>query len=383
MPTYDRADMLRERSIPSVLAQTYQNFEIVVVGDAAPDAVGEALASIGDPRIRFVNQTVRGPYSPWAEHAWMAVGTPPYNRAMAEAEGLWLAPLDDDDSFTPDHIERLLADARERRLELVYGLLRCRYPDGSEDFIGEFPPQTEFTELRSSFGLQAAILHTGLRFMQMHLTDPLFGLANDVALSRRMIRAGRARGDDRRGRVGLLPRAGVGTRAPGPDTKDRSAVALSARGPRWQLQRAVWALTPPVPLPLVRRAARRLGLVSPPRARARPRRARARARRVDPGSAPPHWEYVPEGFARPAKGWNVAAISDAYREKWPSYLAAHRGDQAARRRSRDARGEAIGWEDHGAHNTLVSYAYVLALAAGGRDRISVLDWAAGSATTCR
>ncbi len=190
MTTYDRADLLRERSIPSVLAQTHENFEIVVVGDAAPAAVGAALASFGDPRIRFVNSTVRGPYAHTAEHAWMAVGTPPYNRAMAEARGRWLAPLDDDDSFTPEHIEHLLAAARERRLELVYGLLRCRYPDGSEDFIGEFPPATEFTELRSSFGLQAAILHTGLRFMQMHLTDPLFGLANDVALSRRMIRAG-------------------------------------------------------------------------------------------------------------------------------------------------------------------------------------------------
>jgi hypothetical protein len=190
MPTYNRPDMLLERSIPSVLAQTYQNFEIVVVGDASPDAVGEALASIGDPRIRYVNTTVRGPYSHVPEHAWMTVGTPPFNRAMAEARGSWLAPLDDDDSFTPNHVELLLADARERRLELVYGLLRCNYPDGSQDFIGEFPPETEFTELRSSFGFQAALVHTGLRFMQMHLTDPLFGLANDVALSRRMIRAG-------------------------------------------------------------------------------------------------------------------------------------------------------------------------------------------------
>lgn len=190
MPTFDRPDLLLERSIPSVLAQTHQNFEIVVAGDCAPEAVGAALASIGDPRIRYVNSPIRGPYPARPEHAWMVVGTPPYNRAMAEARGRWLAPLDDDDSFTPDHIELLLAAARERRLELVYGRLRCRYPDGSEDFIGEFPPQTEFTELRASFGLQAALVHGGLRFMQMHLTDPLFGLNNDVSLSRRMIRAG-------------------------------------------------------------------------------------------------------------------------------------------------------------------------------------------------
>jgi hypothetical protein len=188
--TYDRAQLLCERSIPSVLEQTYQNFEIVVVGDGAPPGVPEALASLDEPRIRYVDMAVRGPYSDVPEHAWLAVGTPPFNRAIAEARGRWLAPLDDDDSFTPEHIERLLEAARERRLELVYGLLRCNYPDGTQDFIGEFPPRTEFTELRSSFGLQAALLHSGLRFMQMHLTDPLFGLANDVSLSRRMIRAG-------------------------------------------------------------------------------------------------------------------------------------------------------------------------------------------------
>ena len=190
MPTFDRPDMLLQRSIPSVLAQTHENFEIVVVGDAAPDAVGAALGSFGDPRIRYYNSSVRGPYPSRPEHAWMVVGTPPFNRAMAEARGRWLAPLDDDDSFTPEHIERLLAAARERRLELAYGRLRCRYPDGSEDFIGEFPPDSEFSELRASFGLQAALVHGGLRFMQMHLTDPLFGLNNDVSLSRRMIRAG-------------------------------------------------------------------------------------------------------------------------------------------------------------------------------------------------
>jgi hypothetical protein len=190
IPTYNRPRLLCERSIPSVLAQTHQNFEIVVVGDGAPPEVGEALASLEEPRIRYFNQSVRGPYSDVPEHAWLAVGTPPFNSGIGEARGRWLAPLDDDDTFTPDHIERLLAAARERRVELVYGLLRCNYPDGSHDFIGEFPPRTEFTELRSSFGLQAALLHAGLRFMQMHLTDPLFGLANDVSLSRRLIRAG-------------------------------------------------------------------------------------------------------------------------------------------------------------------------------------------------
>lgn len=190
IPTYDRARVLCERSIPSVLAQTHPNLEIVVVGDCAPPEVGEALRSLGEPRIRYFNLSVRGPYTGPPERAWLAVGTPPFNRAIAEARGRWLAPLGDDDTFTPDHVECLLRGAREQRLELVYGRLRCNYPDGGCDLVGEFPPRSEFAETRTSFGLQAALLHTGLRFMQMHLTDPLFGLANDAALTRRMVRAG-------------------------------------------------------------------------------------------------------------------------------------------------------------------------------------------------
>jgi hypothetical protein len=62
IPTFDRARLLVERSIPSVLAQTYQNFEVIVVGDAASDRVREAVEGFGDERIRFTNLDYRGPY---------------------------------------------------------------------------------------------------------------------------------------------------------------------------------------------------------------------------------------------------------------------------------------------------------------------------------
>lgn len=154
---------------------------------------------------------------------------------------------------------------------------------------------------------------------------------------------------------------------------------MSARGARWQVQRAVWALTPPVLLPAVRSLARRLGLVSATAP------AVAAAQAPPPAETPvvetvpeqPHWEHVPEGFARAAKGWNVEAISAAYREKWPSYLAAIEGCRPLGVHHEVPSGQAVGFEDLGAHNTLVSYAYVLALAARTRDRISLLDWGGG------
>jgi putative methyltransferase (TIGR04325 family) len=152
--------------------------------------------------------------------------------------------------------------------------------------------------------------------------------------------------------------------------------------PRWQVQRAVWALTPPVLLPLVRSVARRLGLASTPAPVAAPVpvaavAAVARPPAVQPEPEPPHWEYVPEGFARQAKGWNVEAISDAYREKWPSYVAAIEGTKPLGVNHEVPCGQSVGFEDHGAHNMVVSYAYVLALAARMRDRISLLDWGGG------
>jgi glycosyltransferase involved in cell wall biosynthesis len=184
IPTHTRAGMLRERSIPSALAQTHPHIEVVVVGDASPTEVDEAIASLGEERVRFFNLPTRGPYPDDEDHAWLAYGTPAYNLAVTEARGRWIAPLSDDDAFLPDHVERLLAAARTDRLELVYGRLRENLPDGTTRLIGAFPPR------QGEFGMQGALLHSGLRFMHMHLTDVLFDLPNDIALCRRMLRIG-------------------------------------------------------------------------------------------------------------------------------------------------------------------------------------------------
>ena len=150
-------------------------------------------------------------------------------------------------------------------------------------------------------------------------------------------------------------------------------------GARWQVQRAVWRSRRRCSL---RRVTRSLGLVEAP---ARSGGAAVSAAAPLPGPAaplataapPPEWEYVPEGFERGAKGWDVQAISDAYREKWPSYLAAIEGPKPLGVYHEVVSGEAVTAEDHSAHNMLVSYGYVLALAARQREQISVLDWGGG------
>ena len=53
--THDRLPTLLERSIPSALAQTRAAIEGLVVGDAPPPHVAEAVTALGDPRVRFAS----------------------------------------------------------------------------------------------------------------------------------------------------------------------------------------------------------------------------------------------------------------------------------------------------------------------------------------
>jgi hypothetical protein len=184
IPTYTSHETLRERSIPSVLAQTYSNWEVVVMGDAAPPEAAEVVASFGDERLRYDNLLIRGPYPDDRHAAWLVTGVPPFNAGMRLARGRWIAPLADDDALWPEALERLVAEAQERRLELCYSLQNYIDRDSESRVFGEFPPSVH------RFGLQGSILHSGLRFFEQELADATFMLPSDWSWVRRMLRAG-------------------------------------------------------------------------------------------------------------------------------------------------------------------------------------------------
>jgi len=184
IPTWNRVETLIKRAIPSALAQTHRNIEVIVVGDASPPAVTAAVSAMGDARVRFHNLSLRGPYDEDAYRAWLAAGTPGINTGVALAQGQWIAVLGDDDSFTPDHVERLLTVARDRRAEFVYGRIRQHSSDGSVTLLGDSPPRL------GQIGLQSALYHAGLRFMELELGHALFNTPNDWGLVSRMMRVG-------------------------------------------------------------------------------------------------------------------------------------------------------------------------------------------------
>jgi glycosyltransferase involved in cell wall biosynthesis len=184
IPTWTNYQALAEIAIPSVLAQTYENFEIVVVGDMAPPETKQALDAFADDRIRYVNLPLRGPYPDDPMRRWYVAGVPAINEAAQLARGSWIAPLNDDDSFTPDHIEVLLGAARSRRSEVVYGRFVMNFPDRAPFEHGAYPP------VLGQFTWQSAIQHAGLRLFEMELGDAWFDRPGDWSLCRRMLLAG-------------------------------------------------------------------------------------------------------------------------------------------------------------------------------------------------
>ena len=72
--TYNNWPLLRERSLPSVLAQTYQRFECIVVGDAAPADADAAVASFGDSSLALRQSALPRPVSTRAHRRLAGIG---------------------------------------------------------------------------------------------------------------------------------------------------------------------------------------------------------------------------------------------------------------------------------------------------------------------
>jgi len=96
MPAYNAGKYIR-RAIESVLVQTYENWELIIVDDCSTDNTYEIAASYKDRRIRiFRNDVNIGP-------------GPSRNEAIKNSRGEWLAYLDADDIWLPERLEKILS----------------------------------------------------------------------------------------------------------------------------------------------------------------------------------------------------------------------------------------------------------------------------------
>jgi glycosyltransferase involved in cell wall biosynthesis len=128
--TYNRAQTLVERSLASILNQTYDNLEINVVGDGCTDNTERAVRRLRDSRIRYVNLSSRGNYPADPMRRWMVGGTAALNHALSICQGDFVTHLDDDDEHSPDRIEKLLLFSLSNDCDFVWHPFHCEDANG-------------------------------------------------------------------------------------------------------------------------------------------------------------------------------------------------------------------------------------------------------------
>lgn len=157
IPLYNKEHYVA-KTISSVLAQTYQNFELIIVNDGSTDHSAEIVSSFSDSRIRYVEQANGGVSSA-------------RNHGLRLAKGDFIAFLDADDTWYPDFMEQMLK-------------LYHDYPDYSffccaqqNRLIPTLPPGISIVEDHCKFFY---IYCTGSVLIKKHVFDELGGFREGV-----------------------------------------------------------------------------------------------------------------------------------------------------------------------------------------------------------
>jgi glycosyltransferase involved in cell wall biosynthesis len=182
LPTYDRAEFVGG-AIETVLGQTHEAVEVIVVDGGSTDGTHDVLRQYADDERVSVLQD--GPNDGIA-HA--------RNRALSHAQGEYVCVLDDDDRWHPEKIERQLAvfDDCDETCGVVYtGGIACR----NGRAVGTYSPREDrrgdiYPSVLVEFGLQPYSSHMIRRscFERVGEYDPALGCGEDWDHSIRLAR---------------------------------------------------------------------------------------------------------------------------------------------------------------------------------------------------
>lgn len=124
IPSYNRAHLI-EKCVRSVLAQTYQNIEVIVVDDASTDNTEAIVKNISDSRVKYL----RLPSNSGACAA--------RNEGIRLASGTYIAFNDSDDQWLPEKLQRQLEFLQEKNADIAVCKMECKDTDGN--FLHYFP----------------------------------------------------------------------------------------------------------------------------------------------------------------------------------------------------------------------------------------------------
>jgi len=103
VPARNEEDAL-SNCLPSILNQTYRDYEVIVINDQSTDRTSEVLASFDDPRLSVIDGVDR-PDDTWTGKSWAV------HQGLEQADGDWFLFTDADMTFQPWLLSRVMAEA--------------------------------------------------------------------------------------------------------------------------------------------------------------------------------------------------------------------------------------------------------------------------------
>ena len=168
IPTFNRADLLRE-ALESVLAQTCEDFEVIVVDNHSTDGTLELVRSFHDPRLRAVQVHNNGV---------IAVSR---NRAVLEARAPLVAFLDSDDRWHADKLDR---SREEWAKDPELGMVTHHLLDVSGGrVIGERRTASYRGDVYRALLLQGNRVYTSATAVRKRYLDEVGGFSEDPELA--------------------------------------------------------------------------------------------------------------------------------------------------------------------------------------------------------
>ena len=117
VPLYNKVGTVAE-TITRALAQSFTLFEIIVVDDGSTDGSAAVVAGIADPRLTLILQDNGGVSAA-------------RNRGIMAAQADWIALLDADDHWDPDHLERHWQAVQGKNAEAAFSNVRLESRPGA------------------------------------------------------------------------------------------------------------------------------------------------------------------------------------------------------------------------------------------------------------
>jgi glycosyltransferase involved in cell wall biosynthesis len=127
MAAYNRSNII-SYSIGSVLNQVFVDFELIVVDDASTDDTVEVVRAIHDDRIKLVVLAKNS-----------GSQSEPNNVGLSHARGRYIAYLNQDDLWFPDHLEKMVQNMEQHQADWVFSYAINILPDNILTIRGVFP----------------------------------------------------------------------------------------------------------------------------------------------------------------------------------------------------------------------------------------------------